>query len=790
MRDDGIVLGIDLGATNSTACIYRDGEFEIIPSALGNDSFPSVVAVSKNGELLVGQFAQKQMLTNPENTVANVKLRMGTNELIRFNGEDLRPQEISALILAHIKRDAETYLGKPIKNAVISVPTSFDDDARNATIEAGQIAGFEVETIVNEPTAACLAYATIKDIRGNILVFDIGGGTLDITIGSFDGDELVPQSTVGYRVGGRNITRALFDYVQNEFEEINGLKLEDYVTPDYDPLVALYDAVETAKIELSSTKTTKIYIPSIVVTDEGERINLDMEVHRSKLNELSDFVIERSEQGIADALSGANLTKEDIDYLVFVGDSNNVSIIKESVEKTLGLSAVEGIDPSLCVVQGASLYRTGPVTILTKNNKTNTNYGNQTYAKIELIEDEFKYAGYDKKLIEDLSSKFNGLTIDDKEALIKIMGFFKNSDLCFKDFQDLIRENVLEGNMSIDSFYKNRENIVKSRINENNRKIKRNLEKQLIIERNKKIKEKKQFENSNVELNKMIVEKLKNEKQKLNKSYDLLFDEYYDLKKENEQLKAEKVKLYKENGELSNQINNISADKSDNTWIDNNLYFFGEDFKYANSLNMISGIYHEDYKKDLEVIVSNSDILEEECIIFGSAFDEYDAGNFYEAYEIFNKFSGNFKWPQEYINFLKATSLSSDNKFKEACVLIDRGHIRELRKKYNEDKYPILWFNFGNIYFDYAISQSGIKALNAFKLANFCYKNAKYIVSEKKFRQEPKSNYKFIFKDEMSKEDFENNVQMMYMRTEICNSLLRIERLKDEIERLKDKKEK
>ena len=371
MRDDGIVLGIDLGATNSAACIYRDGEFEIIPSALGNDSFPSVVAVSKNGELLVGQFAQKQMLTNPENTVANVKLRMGTNELIRFNGEDLRPQEISALILAHIKRDAETYLGKPIKNAVISVPTSFDDDARNATIEAGQIAGFEVETIVNEPTAACLAYATIKDIRGNILVFDIGGGTLDITIGSFDGDELEPQSNVGYRVGGRNITMALFDYVQNEFEEINGLKLEDYVTPDYDPLVALYDAVETAKIELSSTKTTKIYIPSIVVTDEGERINLDMEVHRSKLNELSDFVIERSEQGIADALSGANLTKEDIDYLVFVGGPTKMPLLKESIEKTLGMSAAEGIDPMLSVAQGASIFVGGPVDVPFEINSLN-----------------------------------------------------------------------------------------------------------------------------------------------------------------------------------------------------------------------------------------------------------------------------------------------------------------------------------------------------------------------------------------------------------------------------------
>ena len=293
MSNDDIVIGIDLGTTNSVACIYNGREFEIIPSAVGNDFFPNVVAVNKNGELLVGEYAKKQMASNPENSVANVTLLMGRDEFIKFNGKDVRPQWIYALILGRIKRDAESYLGKPIKKAVISVPASFDDDARKATIEAGQIAGFEVETIVNEPTAACLAYATIKDIMGNILVFDIGGGTLDITVGSFDGSELTPKSTVGYRIGGRNITLALREYVQGEFERINGLKLEDYMTPDYDPILALDDAVETAKIELSSTKTTKIHIPSIVVTEEGEHINLDMTVHRSKLNELSNFVIER-----------------------------------------------------------------------------------------------------------------------------------------------------------------------------------------------------------------------------------------------------------------------------------------------------------------------------------------------------------------------------------------------------------------------------------------------------------------------------------------------------------------
>ena len=373
MSNDDIILGIDLGTTNSAACIYKSWEFEIIPSAVGDDYFPSVVAVSENGELLVGEYARQQMASNAENSIAEVKLLMGTNEFIRFNGKDVRPQEISALILDRIKRDAESYLGTDIKRAVISVPASFEDAARNATMEAGQIAGFEVETVVNEPTAACLAYATIKDITGNILVFDIGGGTLDITVGYFDGSKLDVQSTVGYRVGGRDITNSLREYVKKEFEESNGLKLEDYVTPDYNPLVALSDAVETAKIALSTTKTTKIHIPSIVVTDEGERINLDMEVKRAKLNELSNFVIERSEDGIIDALSEAKLTKEDIDYLVFVGGPTKMPLIKESVEKVLGKPAAEGIDPMLCVAQGASIYLGGPVTVPAERNSLTLN---------------------------------------------------------------------------------------------------------------------------------------------------------------------------------------------------------------------------------------------------------------------------------------------------------------------------------------------------------------------------------------------------------------------------------
>ena len=329
MSNEDIVIGIDFGTTNSAACIYKDGKCDIIPSVLGYKYFPSVVAVNENGVPLVGHNAKKQMASNASNSVSEFKLKMGKNIRIRFNGEDKRPQEITAILLARIKRDAEAYLGKPVNKAVITVPASFDDNARNATMEAGEIAGFKVEALVDEPTAACLTYSATKNILGNILVFDMGGGTLDITIGSFNGSELVPIVTTGARVGGRNITMALRDYVKKEFEEQVGLKLEDFITPKYDPLVDLYNFVETAKIELSSSKITNIHNDSICVTDEGEHINLDVDVNRSKLNELSNQVVKKSEEKVIEALSDANFTKEDIDYLVFVGGPTKMPFLRE-----------------------------------------------------------------------------------------------------------------------------------------------------------------------------------------------------------------------------------------------------------------------------------------------------------------------------------------------------------------------------------------------------------------------------------------------------------------------------
>nr|WP_295605540.1 Hsp70 family protein [uncultured Methanobrevibacter sp.] len=426
MSNEDIVIGIDFGTTNSAACIYRNGKPEIIPNPLGYDYFPSVVAVNENGDLLIGQYAKKQAASNATNTVSEFKLDMGKDITIRFDGEDKRPQEITALVLQHIKDNAEAYLEKPINKAVISVPAGFDDDARNATMEAGKIAGFEVEALVDEPTAACLTYSVTKNIRGNILVFDIGGGTLDITIGSFDGSELKPIAITGALIGGRFITHQLRDYARGEFEEETGLNLEDYKNDDYDPLTDLNNEAEIAKIELSSAKSTNIHIDSIIVNDKGKRFNLDVEVNRAELNKLSEEVVKVSQEKVMEALSEANLTKEDIDYLVFVGGPTKMPLIRESIEEVLGKSAAEGIDSMLCVAEGAAMYLGGPIGVgkinpltlsLVTNEKdsepliaknaplpaeatieTYTMLDNQTSANIQIVEGESIFAKENRSL--------------------------------------------------------------------------------------------------------------------------------------------------------------------------------------------------------------------------------------------------------------------------------------------------------------------------------------------------------------------------------------------------------
>ena len=380
------------------------------------------------------------------------------------------------------------------------------------------------------------------------------------------------------------------------------------------------------------------------------------------------------------------------------------------------------------------------------------------------VEDLFEIVGYDEKLIDDLYLKFNKkddenkrtLNNENKRTLNKIFYRSMDYDISFRDLHDLIRVNVLDGNESIDSFYERLEDFIKSRVNEKNRELNR-------------------VEGDN--------EKLKKEMDDLEKNIKSLVNENWDL---NNKLKISEEKnwdlnnkinvLKEKNGELSNKLNDISTDTK--------LSIFGDDFKYASSMNKLYGISHEDYQEDLEILISKNYIPEDECIDFETAFDEYDAGNFDEAYELFDKFSDNFKWPREYINFLKATSLSSDNKIQKAYEMIHLNFQKttELGKKYNKDKYPILWFNFGNIYFDYINSKPDNMPKYLLQFPSYCYKNALKIVSEKKSnsksKSKSKSNYKFNFENKGSKEEFENNVKMMLGRAEICENLLKIEELK------------
>lgn len=381
LSNEDIVIGIDFGTTNSAACIYRDGKCEIIPSALGYDYFPSVVAVNENGDLLIGHYAKRQMASNRKNTASEFKLDIRNNDYTTFNGEERRPQEIAALLYGHIKDNAEAYLHQSVNKAVLTLPVGFNDDAKNAIMEAGKIAGFEVEALVEEPTAACLTYSVNKNIRGNILVFDMGGGTLDITIGSFNGSKLETLGTGYAPIGGREITLQLRDYIKDEFKEKTGLNLEDYEDEGYDPISDLYNKAEEAKIELSSTKNANVYIPSIVMTDDGQRFNLDVEVNRSKLNELSSEVIKVSKKEVMKALSDAGLTKEDIDYLVFVGGPTKMPFLRESIEKILGKSASEGIDPMLCVAEGAAIYLGGPISVRKINTLTLSLVDNEKYSE-------------------------------------------------------------------------------------------------------------------------------------------------------------------------------------------------------------------------------------------------------------------------------------------------------------------------------------------------------------------------------------------------------------------------
>ena len=379
------IIGIDLGTSNSAACVYIDGKPNIIPSAEGatayGKAFPSYVAFTEDGELLVGEPARKQAVTNPANTIKAIKREMGTDYKVNINGKSYSPQEISAFILKKIKKDTESFLGEEVSKAVITVPAYFDDNQRTATKDAGTIAGLEVVRLLNEPTAASLAYGVTRDGDEdvNILVFDMGGGTLDITIMEFGSGIFEVQSTSGdTHLGGRDMDLALKKYLADQFKKDHGIDL----LKDEQADMRLEEAAERAKIELSHTVHTEVNLPFIAMGSDGKPLNLIYDINRSKLEALVDHIVKRCGETIKRALDDAVMKAEDIDRVILVGGPTRMPCVQEYVEKYLGKKVERGIDPMECVAQGASIQ----AALLTKEGRGTFKGGDSNVGGIIIID--------------------------------------------------------------------------------------------------------------------------------------------------------------------------------------------------------------------------------------------------------------------------------------------------------------------------------------------------------------------------------------------------------------------
>ena len=353
------IIGIDLGTSNSAASVLVGGKPTAIPSAEGasqyGKSFPSYVAFTEDGQMLVGEPARRQAVTNPENTISAIKRSMGTDHKVTVNGKEYSPQEISAFILQKSKKDAETFLGEPVEKAVITVPAYFDDNQRTATKDAGTIAGLDVVRLVNEPTAASLAYGLDKsddDEDMNIMVYDLGGGTLDVTIMEFGGGVFEVRATSGdTQLGGTDMDNVLIQYLANEFKTKEGIDLMD----NDQAVQRLREAAEKAKIELSTTTTTQVNLPFIAMGADGTPKNLIIDLTRAKLEELVDSIVERSGKPMQQALDDAKMSKSEIDKIILVGGPTRMPIVQQYVEKFIGKPVERGIDPMECVSMGAAI---------------------------------------------------------------------------------------------------------------------------------------------------------------------------------------------------------------------------------------------------------------------------------------------------------------------------------------------------------------------------------------------------------------------------------------------------
>jgi molecular chaperone DnaK len=352
----GKIIGIDLGTSNSAASVLQGGKPVIIPSAEGasvyGKAFPSVVAFTKDGQVLVGEPAKRQAISNPENTIIAAKRKMGTKHKYNVAGKEYTPPQISAFILQKIKKDAEEFLGEKVDGAVITVPAYFDDNQRQATKDAGKIAGLDVKRLVNEPTAASMAYGIDKgDKEQKILVYDFGGGTLDVTIMEFGDGVFEVKSTSGdTQLGGTDMDESLMKFLIAEFKKQEGIDLND----DDTAMQRLREAAERAKIELSTTMETEINLPYITATDKGPKHML-LKLSRSKLEQLVMPIIERTKAPLEQAIRDAKVSAKEIDKVVLVGGPTRMPAVRKFVEDLVGKPVERGVDPMECVAQGAAV---------------------------------------------------------------------------------------------------------------------------------------------------------------------------------------------------------------------------------------------------------------------------------------------------------------------------------------------------------------------------------------------------------------------------------------------------
>jgi len=345
------IIGIDLGTTNSCVAVIEGGEPEIIPNAEGNRTTPSVVAFSKDGQRMVGQVAKRQAITNPDRTIASIKREMGTSYKVSIDGKQYTPQEISAMILQKLKADAEAYLGQPVQSAVITVPAYFTDSQRQATKDAGKIAGLDVKRIINEPTAAALAYGLDKEQDQKIMVYDLGGGTFDVSVLEIGDGVIEVLATAGNnRLGGDDFDEAVMHFLVDEFKKESGIDLK----ADKVAMQRLREAAEKAKIELSSVASTNINLPYVTADATGPK-HLDITLTRAKFNELTHDLVEKTVGPVTQALSDSGLAAKDLSKVLLVGGSTRIPAVQDAVKKLTGKDPFKGINPDECVAAGAAI---------------------------------------------------------------------------------------------------------------------------------------------------------------------------------------------------------------------------------------------------------------------------------------------------------------------------------------------------------------------------------------------------------------------------------------------------